>query len=208
LSVKSQTEGTSAPVVVQPKLLKGNYRMRALLIVDMQVGLFQGTPRYDAEGVIQRINEIARVIRATGGVVIFVQHEDHGGLKPETEGWEILPALERMEPDLLLRKQACDSFYETNLPDLLEQYRVQELIITGCATDFCVDTTIRAAASRNYDVVVVEDAHTTKDRPHLDAKSIIRHHNWMWENLILPRNEVKVLPASSVIDWLQSVSRS
>jgi hypothetical protein len=30
----------------------------------------------------------------------------------------------------------------------------------------------------------------------------------MWENLILPRNEVKVLPTSSIIDWLQSVSRS
>jgi len=183
--------------------------MRALLIVDMQVGLFEGdSPRYDADGVIQRINEIAKVVRATGGIVIFVQHEDNGGLKPETEGWEILPALERMDTDLLLRKQACDSFYETNLPDLLEQYSVQEIIITGCATDFCVDTTIRAAASRNYEVVVVEDAHTTKDRPHLDAKSIIRHHNWMWANLILPRNEVTVLPASSVIDWLQPESRS
>jgi nicotinamidase-related amidase len=105
-----------------------------------------------------------------------------------------------------MHKQACDSFYETNLADLLEQYSTQEFIITGCATDFCVDTSIRAAASRNYDVVVVEDAHTTKDRAHLDAKSIIRHHNWMWKNLILPRNEVKVLPATSVIEWLQSGS--
>ncbi len=182
--------------------------MKALLVIDMQVGLFEGnSPRFDAEGVIQRINKIARVVRATGGVVIFIQHEDQGGLKRDTEGWEILPMLERVETDLLMHKQACDSFYETNLTDLLEQYGVQEIIITGCATDFCVDTTIRAAASRNYDVVVAEDAHTTKDRPHLDAKSIIRHHNWMWKSLILPRNEVKVLPATSVIEWLQSGSQ-
>ncbi len=182
--------------------------MKALLVVDMQVGLFEGdSPRYDAEGVIQRINEIAKVVRVTGGVVIFIQHEDDGGLKRGTEGWEILPILERADTDLLMHKQACDSFYETNLPDLLEQYGAQELIITGCATDFCVDTTIRAAANRNYDVVVVEDAHTTKDRPHLDAKSIIRHHNWMWKGLILPRNEVKVLPTTSVIEWLQSGSQ-
>jgi len=41
--------------------------MRALLIVDMQVGLFEGDlPRYDADGVIQRINEIAKVVRTTG----------------------------------------------------------------------------------------------------------------------------------------------
>ena len=61
--------------------------MIALLIVDMQVGLFEGdSPRYDAEGVIHRINEIAKAVRATGGIVIFIQHEDNGGLKRGTEG--------------------------------------------------------------------------------------------------------------------------
>jgi len=157
--------------------------MIALLVIDMQVGLFEGDPpRDDADGVIRRINEVAKVVRATGGMVIFIQHEDDGGLKRDTQGWEILPILERTDTDLLVRKQACDSFYETELADLLEQHGARQLIITGCATDFCVDTTIRAAASRNYEVVVVKDGHTTKDRPHLDAKSIITHHNWMWEN--------------------------
>jgi nicotinamidase-related amidase len=179
--------------------------MKALLVIDMQIGLFEGDPpRLDADGVIRRVNEIAKVVRATGGIVVFIQHEDDDGLKRGTEGWEILPTLERMDTDLLVHKQACDSFYETDLPDLLEQHGAQELIITGCATDFCVDTTIRAAASRNYEVAVVADAHTTKDRPHLDAESIIQHHNWMWENLILPRNEVRVLPATSIIEWLHS----
>lgn len=179
--------------------------MKALLIVDMQVGLFEGElPRHDADGVIQRVNEIARVVRRTGGLVVFVQHEDDGGLKPGTEGWEILPILERMNTDLLVHKQACDAFYETDLSDLLEKHGVQQLIVVGCATDFCVDTTIRAAASRNYEVVVVADAHTTKDRQHLDAEAIINHHNWMWENSILPRSKVQVLPTNSVVKWLQS----
>jgi nicotinamidase-related amidase len=183
--------------------------MIALLVIDMQVGLFEGDPsRHDADGVIRRINEIAKVVRATGGIVIFVQHEDNDSLIRGSKGWEILPILERMSTDLLLCKQACDSFYETKLPDLLEQHDVQQIIITGCATDFCVDTTVRAAASRNYELVVVEDGHTTRDRPHLDAKSIIHHHNWMWRNLILPRNEVRVLPATNVIEWLQLESQS
>ncbi len=181
--------------------------MKALLIIDMQAGLFAGpSPRYDAQGVIRRINDIARAVRAAGGIVIFIQHEDQGGLVPETEGWQILPDLERMDSDLTLRKQACDSFYETNLPGLLDQHHARELIITGCATDFCVDTTVRAAASRDYEVVVVEDGHTTRDRQHLDAQTIIRHHNYMWAGLILPRNQVKVMPASRVIDWLRSGS--
>jgi nicotinamidase-related amidase len=184
-------------------------RIKALLVIDMQVGLFEGpSPRYDADGVIQRVNEIARNTRATGGIVVFIQHEDKYSFKQGTKGWEILPTLERKDSDLLVHKQACDSFYETELADVLEKHGVRQLIVTGCATDFCVDTTIRAAASRNYEVMVVKDGHTTKDKPHLNAKSIIDHHNWMWENLILPRNEVKILSASSVIDWLQSESRS
>ena len=41
--------------------------MIALLVIDMQVGLFEGDPpRHDADGVIRRINEIAKVVRATG----------------------------------------------------------------------------------------------------------------------------------------------
>ncbi len=183
--------------------------MKALLVIDMQVGLFEGNlPRHDADGVVRRVNEIARMTRTTGGIVIFIQHEDEGGLKRGTRGWEILPSLERKDSDPIVLKQACDSFYETDLADVLEKHGVRQLIVTGCATDFCVDTTVRSAASRNYEVVVVKDGHTTKDRPHLNAKLIIDHHNFMWEGLILPRSEVKVLPASDVLDWLQSESRS
>lgn len=178
--------------------------MIALLVIDMQVGLFEAEPpRLDADGVIRRINKIANVVRATGGIVVFIQHEDDS-LKRGTEGWEILPTLERVNTDLLVHKQACDSFYETDLSDLLEKHGVQTLIVTGCATDFCVDTTIRSAASKNYEVVVVADAHTTKDRQHLDAATIINHHNWMWKNLILPRSEVQILPTKRVAKWLQS----
>jgi nicotinamidase-related amidase len=178
--------------------------MIALLIIDMQVGLFEGEPpRYDTEGVIRRINEIAAETRATGGIVVFIQHEDAGGFIPGTKSWKILPDLEQEETDLWVSKRACDAFYETELPDLLQQQNVRQVIVTGCATDFCVDTTIRAAASRNYEVVVAADAHTTKDRPHLDAETIIKHHNWMWKNLSLPRSEVKVIPTASVVEWLQ-----
>jgi nicotinamidase-related amidase len=187
--------------------MNGGSAMVALLVIDMQVGLFEGKPpRHDEEGVVQRTNEIAAAVRATDGIVIFIQHEDDGGLTRESKGWEILPTLKRVDTDLMLRKQACDSFYETGLSDLLKQHGVGQIIMTGCATDFCVDTTVRAAASRDFEVVVAADAHTTKDRPHLDAQSIIRHHNWMWANLILPKSEVKVLPTVGVLAWLESVS--
>jgi nicotinamidase-related amidase len=71
-----------------------------------------------------------------------------------------------------------------------------------------VDTTVRAALSRNYEIVVVEDGHTTAERPHVDAVSVIRHHNWVWGNLIHPRAQVKVMPASRVIAQVGSAAQA
>jgi len=86
-----------------------------------------------------------------------------------------------MDIDLLFCYQACDSFYKTKLPDLLEHHGLKTCIITGCATNFNADTAIHVAASKNYEVMVVKDGHTAWDRLPLDAQSIITHHNWMWK---------------------------
>ena len=175
-----------------------------LIVIDMQVGLFEAAPRHDAEHVVERINALSRTVRAVGCNVIFIQHDDEPGylLEPGSEGWQILPALEREADDIVVRKKACDAFYETELQDVLDRYDPSPLIVTGCATDFCVDTSVRAAASRDFDVVVVEDGHTTADRPHLDAAAIIEHHNWLWKNLILPRSQVRVLPTQELLEQL------
>ena len=89
--------------------------MKALLVIDMQVGLFEGNPpRYDADGVIRRVNEIARITRATGGAVIFIQHEDKGSLERGTRGWEILPPLSgRIQIHSCINKPATRSTKQT-----------------------------------------------------------------------------------------------
>jgi hypothetical protein len=35
---------------------------------------------------------------------------------------------------------------------------------------------------------VVADGHTLNDSPHLDAASVIRHHHWIWSDLITKRS--------------------
>jgi nicotinamidase-related amidase len=175
----------------------------ALIIIDMQVGLFENTARFDAQGVIQRINTISKTIRVMDGIVIFVQHEDEDAFASDSNGWKILPDLEREDKDWVIHKQACDAFYQTNLADTLAHHGIQRLIITGCATDFCVDTTVRAAASRDYKITVAQDAHTAADRPHLKAEKIIQHHNYIWKNLILPQSKVQVLSTATIIQNLQ-----
>jgi nicotinamidase-related amidase len=182
----------------------------ALLVIDMQVGLFgPDSPRHDADGTVRRINALAAGVREAGGTVVFVQHDGPPGdtFEPGSEGWRLLPSLERQAGDPVVHKRACDAFYETALAETLRVRGATRLLVTGCATDFCVDTTIRAAASRDYEVVVVADGHTTADRPHVDALSVMRHHNWVWQNLIHPRTRIEVVPTSALVARLEADPR-
>jgi len=56
---------------------------------------------------------------------------------------EILSSLEKEADDLIISKTANDSFYKTSLKDDLVRFGVDEVVVTGCATDFCVDSTVK-----------------------------------------------------------------
>jgi nicotinamidase-related amidase len=164
--------------------------MDALIVVDMQVGLLNGGPKHDLRGVIERINRLATRVRERSGVVIFVQHcsgaEDD--FVPGTPGWALLPELDRAAADIVIRKPLNDPFVGTDLAARLREIAPERVFVTGWATDLCVDATVRSAVSNHYNVVVVTDGHTLNDRPHLDAAGVIRHHHWVWGNLITQRS--------------------
>jgi len=173
----------------------------ALIIVDMQQGSFtSGSPRYDAEGLVNRINRLAERVRSSGGVVLFVQHDGPLGdpHHPDEPGWRLLPDLETKEGDLFVRKTSCDAFLETDLNDVLMSSGVDRIIVTGCATDFCVDTTIRSALARRYKTVVPIDGHTTADRLYLSAEKIIEHHNAVWADFISPIGPASVMRCTEI----------
>ncbi len=176
--------------------------MRAMLVIDMQVGMLEGeTPVKDVDGVVHRINQLTRALRAAGDIVIFIQHwgPEEDLFAPNSPGCEILPSLVRSERDLVVSKTACDAFCNTELQSVLNQHDITEILIAGWATDFCVDTTIRAAASLSYSISVVSDAHTCADRPHLTAAAIIQHHNLTWVDLIVPGAPVCVVSADKML---------
>jgi len=164
--------------------------MDAMLIVDMQVGLRNGDPKHDLPGVIARINRLAAEVRKESGTVIFVQHCGGKGddFEPHTPGWALLPELHRDGRDVVVRKTLNEPFTGSELQARLEDLAPDRVLITGWATDLCVDSTVRSAIANHHDVVVVADGHTLSDRPHLDATSVIRHHHWVWSNLLTDRS--------------------
>ena len=174
--------------------------MDAIVVVDMQVGLLSGAPKYDLKGVVDRINRLTANVRCRSGTVIFVRHCGRVGddFEPQTPGWEFLPELQRHQADLVAQKTLNDPFAGAELRATLEKIAPDRLLVSGWATDFCVDATVRSAVSNGYNVVAVADGHTLSDRPHLDARTIIRHHNWVWSNLITDRS-IRVASTSELL---------
>jgi nicotinamidase-related amidase len=164
--------------------------MDAIIVVDMQLGLLNGEPKHDLRGVVERINRLTTKVRDQSGSVILVQHCGGKGddFEPQTPGWTFLPELLRCPADAVVRKTLNDPFAGTDLQARLNEIAPDRVLIAGWATDFCVDATVRSAVANHHHVVVVADGHTLSDRPHLDAVSVIRHHNWIWSNLITQRS--------------------
>jgi len=169
--------------------------MKALLVIDMQKGSFtQKTPRFDTTGVVKRINELAELFRELNYPVVYIQHDGTGTgeFEKNATDWENLDDLHVESADIRIDKYANDVFYKSELHSKLKKLKVSELFITGCATDFCVESTIQSALTKDFDITVVEDGHTTGERPHLKAEKVIEHYNWVWQNMIPTKGQIKV----------------
>jgi len=179
----------------------------ALLIIDMQQGSFPPyAVRFDQQGVVGRINTLSDAVRGKGGIVIAIQHDGPAGdpHHPDAPGWPMLPEVSIAPTDLNVRKAACDAFLETELEKTLAERDVENLIVTGCASDYCVDATVKTALGKGFRVTVPSDAHTTADKAYMTAESIITHHNAVWADFIAPGGPAKVTSAAAILSDLRS----
>jgi ureidoacrylate peracid hydrolase len=93
---------------------------------------------------------VGTVVRAPDGTKsrIFIR---------DTWSTEILDELTPQEGDVVLYKTRFSGFYDTELDTILRERGIKYLIITGCTTSVCVDSTIRDASFRDYSCVLLED---------------------------------------------------
>ncbi len=68
-----------------------------------------------------------------------------------------IDALAPRADELVVRAHTYDKFYGTPLELALRTWGVDRLIVTGVTTDICVNSTVLAAANRNYRVIAVTD---------------------------------------------------
>ncbi|MFI7289612.1 cysteine hydrolase family protein [Streptomyces anulatus] len=171
----------------------------ALLVIDMQNTLV--AMAYRASVAVAAIAGLQERAREAGAPVVFAQQQDEE-LEPGTEGWRIVPELAPAPGETVVPKAAPDSFLDTELDAVLRARGVTEVVVTGFATEICVESTARQALSRGYDVVLVADGHTTSVRPgpgpYAAPEASVAHHNEIYRNLRFPGRRVRVRPAAEV----------
>jgi ureidoacrylate peracid hydrolase len=75
----------------------------------------------------------------------------------DTWNTDIVPELKPQAEDVVVYKHRYSGFYQTDLDAILKQRGVKYLIVTGCTTSICVESTIRDAFFRDYSCVLLRD---------------------------------------------------
>lgn len=168
-------------------------RRTALLVIDMQnAWLAPGAPfeTPPARALIPRINRIAEALRRKQGRVIWIQHtagsageEGHwplyfdnfinpgrraaaiAALTPGSPMHELHRELAVDEADLFLPKCRFSAFLRTShsLEAMLAARGIDTLIVTGTATNVCVESTARDAMMLDFRVFMPHDATAALD---------------------------------------------
>ena len=79
-------------------------------------------------------------------------------------GAAVIPELVAREGDLIIKKYRSSGFWGTNLDMLLRSNGIRTVLVSGCTTEGCVESTARDAMFNDYYVVIAEDCVASDDR--------------------------------------------
>ncbi|NQV56921.1 MAG: cysteine hydrolase [Rhodospirillales bacterium] len=156
----------------------------ALLVVDMQNdfcaegGYLHRTRNLDMSPnkvIADNINRLVGVARETGVTVVWiaaiydhkylsdahvakVRHRDNEGVLCAEGTWgvefyEVTPE----DGELIIQKHRYSAFHGTRLDGYLRGQGIKSLVVTGVATNICVDSTLRDGFFNGYYIVVPEE---------------------------------------------------
>lgn len=171
----------------------------ALLVVDLQVGVVRDA--HDAPGVLARTESLIGRARAAGVPVVYVSHEEDAYPRGSAD-WQLAPPLEPRADEIRVLKSYRDAFAGTDLAGTLRRLGATRVLVAGCQSDYCVQTTAQRAAAEGFDVVLVGDCHTTWDSEYagvaISAEQVVAHTNQYFSGLRYPGQRCSVEPSGTV----------
>ena len=147
-------------IILGKQLIDGNEKEKAV---------------FNQATLLHNINLVIRKAMDSDSLIVFIRDKDVA--EGSGEGFEIHQAIDIPTKAMILDKEATNAFYGTPLLKVLQDNQIEHLVVMGCKTEHCVDTTVRMATVSGFDVTLVEDGHSTTDSQSLTAEQIIHHHN-------------------------------
>ncbi|MFK3799427.1 cysteine hydrolase family protein [Pseudomonas sp. NPDC088444] len=141
----------------------------ALIVVDIQNDYFPGGkwPLVGADAAADNAAKVIDAFRKAGDLVVHIRHEFKDPAAPFfTEGSDgaKLHAKVLNQPDEpVVLKHFPNAFRETGLKALLDEHRIEALVIIGSMSHMCIDATTRAAADMGYPIELIHDACASRD---------------------------------------------
>ena len=95
-----------------------------------------------------------------------------------SEGQKLIEELTVEDGDLVVKKYRSSAFWGTNLDMLLRSNGVETVIVSGCTTEGCVESTARDAMFNDYYVVIADDCVASDDREQHDASMLLMRNRF------------------------------
>ena len=142
---------------------------KALLLIDIQNDYFPGgkASLVNPEQALENAYFALQLFRKKEYPIIHVQHIN---MKPRdtfflpgTQGVKIHDRLTPKAGEHHVNKHFPNSFYQTNLLNIIQENQIGELVVCGMMTHMCIDTTVRAASGYTLPVTLLHDACATKN---------------------------------------------
>ena len=150
----------------------------AVLIIDVQNVMFdENYPVHDSLNILKNIKKIENYALDHKLLTIYLQHAGGVGSPEEfgTEGWKLHPELSINGE--VIGKREFEAFKSTKLNLVLKENKIEQVIICGMQSDYCIQANSRASVESGYKTILVKDAHSTCDSEEKSGKEIISSIN-------------------------------
>jgi ureidoacrylate peracid hydrolase len=167
-----------------------NPKQTALVLIEFQNdfttegGVFSGAVKgvMDSNNMLTNTVETVKAAREAGIHIIYIPisftedyHEvtstpygimkgvvDNGAFKQNTWGTEIVGVLAPEKGDIIIEgKRSFCGFASTNLDFILRSTGIQNIVLAGFLTNCCVESTMRTAYDKGYNVITLTDCCAT-----------------------------------------------
>jgi nicotinamidase-related amidase len=97
---------------------------------------------------------------------------------PGTIGYEFVDEFQPIPGELVVNKYRSSAFWGTNMEMLLRSNGVETVVIGGCTTEGCVESTARDAMFNDHYVVIASDCVASDDPAQHDASMLLMRHRF------------------------------